>query len=79
LPSRIRLGGSATQKFDRLFFSSGRDSRSERRSSQTVDENSRSERRSSQTVDENSRSERRSSQTVDDNSRSERRVAHKLK
>ena len=45
LPSRIRLGGSATQKFDRLFF--------------TVDENSRSERRTSQTVDANSRSERR--------------------
>ena len=58
MPSRIRLGGSATQKFDRLFFSSGQDSRSERRTSQTVDENSRSERRTSQTVDENSRSER---------------------
>ena len=63
LPSRIRLGGSATQKFDRLFF--------------TVDENSRSERRTSQTVDVNSRSERRTSQTVDVNSRSERRIAHK--
>ena len=42
-----------------------------------MDENSRSERRTSQTVDVNSRSERRTSQTVDVNSRSERRIAHK--